>query len=408
MHSPDLIPSTRRRAATAVLLASLPLAAPAAPAVASTPAARPASRAALPRAPARQTCAERTLARMSLAEKVGQLFMVGVDTHPTAAQRALLARHHVGSVLLAHNSHAGVATTSNRVARLQALADAAGVRLWVAADQEGGYVQHLRGPGFSDIPTALTQGRWSRGALRSRARTWGHQLRSAGVNLDLAPVADTVPKRLGADNQPIGYFSREYGHTPQDVSGHALAVRRGMKDAHVQTAAKHFPDLGRVRGNTDTTYGVTDRVTSRHGRYAVQPFRDLVADHIPVVMVSSARYTRIDADHIGPMSSTLMRGMLRHDIGFTGTVVSDSLTATALSHVPPDQRALRFLQSGGDLALVGSSGAAAGMVRAVLDHARQFRHHPLVDNAALHVLRSKNRQGLLPCSPASTPGPAGR
>ena len=68
---------------------------------------------------------------------------------------------------------------------------------------------------------------------------------------------------------------------------------------------------------------------------------------------------------------------------------------------------LLLVESGGDLALVGSSAAAAGMVRAVLDHARHFRHHPLVDDAALHVLRSKNRQGLLPCSPASTPGPAG-
>jgi beta-N-acetylhexosaminidase len=406
--SPHHMPSTRRRAATAVLVVILPLVGVAAPAVANTPVARPATHKALPRTSARQTCAERTLARMSLAEKVGQLFMVGVDAHATAAQRTLLTRYHVGSVLLAHNSHAGAAKTSNRVARLQSVADAVGVWLWVAADQEGGYVQHLRGPGFADIPTALTQGRWSRSTLRSRSRTWDHQLRRAGINLNLAPVADTVSRRLGAGNQPIGYYSREYGHNPRVVSGHALAVRRGMEDAHVQTAAKHFPNLGRVRKNTDTTYGVTDRVTARHGHYAVQPFRDLVHDHIPLVMISSARYTKIDAAHIGPMSSTLIRGMLRHDIGFTGTVVSDSLTATALSHVPRNQRALHFLQAGGDLALVGNSSAATGMVRAVLGHARRYKHHHLVDQAARHVLQSKNRQGLLPCSPASTPGPAGR
>lgn len=353
-----------------------------------------------------RTCAEQTLSQMSLADKVGQLFMVGVNAEPTTQQLDLITRYHLGGALLAHNSGTGVASTRSRTRLLQEAASAGGVRLWVAVDQEGGYVQHLQGPGFSDIPTALTQGTWSPSTLRARSRTWGRQLRDAGVNLNLAPVADTVSKELGAGNPPIGYYSREYGHHPAAVSRHALAVRRGMKDAHVQATAKHFPDLGRVHVNTDTTYGATDHTTTRHGHYAVRPFRALVHDRIPLVMISSARYTRIDPRHIGPMSSTIMRGMLRHDMRFRGTVISDSLTAAALSHVPENQRALRFLQAGGNVALVGSSSAAAAMVLTVLDHARQHRKHTLVDGAALQVLQSKNRQGLLPCSPHPAPGPA--
>jgi beta-N-acetylhexosaminidase len=344
-----------------------------------------------------QTCAERTLSGLTLAQKVGQLFMVGVSSPPTSAELDLITRYHVGAVLLAHNSDAGVAATRSRVGRLQQAATAGGVGLWVAADQEGGYVQHLKGPGFSTIPTALTQGTWSPSTLRARAHTWGNQLHDAGVNLDLAPVADTVSAELGTRNKPIGYYYREYGHRPSVVSSHALAVRRGMKDAHVQTTAKHFPDLGRVIGNTDTTYGVTDDVTTRGGHYAVQPFRDLIADGIPVVMISNARYTRIDATHIGPMSATIMRGMLRDDMGFQGTVVSDSLTAVALSHVPTDVRALRFLRAGGDVALVGDPSQLAPMLTTVLDNARSHRKHTLVDGAALRVLESKARQGLLPC-----------
>jgi beta-N-acetylhexosaminidase len=344
------------------------------------------------------TCAERTLSGMTLAERVGQLFMVGVDARPTAQQLSLVTAYHLGGALFAHDSTAGVTATHSSVQQIQAAASSEGVRLWVAADQEGGYVQHLKGPGFSDIPTALAQGQWAPSTLRARARTWGDQLHRAGINLNLAPVADTVSKELGVGNRPIGYYYREYAHTPSAVSTHALAVRRGMRDAHVQTTAKHFPDLGRVHNNTDTTYGVTDRTTSRYGRYAVQPFRDLIDDQVPLVMVSSALYTRIDPHHIGPMSATIMQGMLRHDMGFTGTVISDSLTAAALSHVPADQRALRFLRAGGDVALVGSSSAAAGMVQAVLDNARRFSTHPLIDKAALQVLETKSRQGLLPCS----------
>ena len=344
------------------------------------------------------TCAERTLSRLTLAQRVGQLFMVGVSTTPTSGQLDLISRYHLGAVLLAHDSDAGVAVTRSRVDLLQRAATAGGVRLWVAADQEGGFVQHLKGPGFSTIPTALTQGGWSPATLRARAHTWGDQLNAAGVNLDLAPVADTVSAKLGTRNKPIGYYDREYGHTPGVVSSHALAVRGGMKDAHVQTTAKHFPDLGRAIGNTDTTYGVTDDVTTRDGHYAVQPVRDLVDDGIPVVMISSARYTRIDATHLGPMSATIMRGMLRHDLGFRGTIVSDSLNAVALSHVPEGVRALRFLRAGGDVALVGEPSTLAAMLTTVLQNARSHSKHALVDDAVLQVLRSKARQGLLPCS----------
>jgi beta-N-acetylhexosaminidase len=353
-----------------------------------------------------RSCAATVLSHLTLAEEVGQLFMVGVDSRPTDKQLGMITRYHLGGALLAHNSTAGVSSTHARVSRLQDAASASGVRLWVAADQEGGYVQHLKGPGFSDIPTALHQGSYSTSHLRRDAKVWGTQLRNAGVNLNLAPVADTVSRRLGTGNRPIGYYYREYGHTPDVVAEHALAMRAGMKDAHVQTTGKHFPGLGRVRGNTDTTHGVTDHTTTRGGTYAVQPFRDLVHDRIPVMMISSAIYTKIDPHNVGPLSSTIIKGMLRHDMGFSGTVMSDSLTGTALSHVPSDQRGLAFLHAGGDVALVGTSSALPGMVQTVLHHAQQYRHHHLVDDAALQVLESKNRQGLLPCSPASAQGPA--
>lgn len=368
------------------------------PTVAPAPTGTPA----LPVAPAptlapKLSCAAQVLSHLSLAQEVGQLFVEGVGRTPTQAELADISRYHLGGALLAHNSYAGVAATSTVSRRLQAAATAGGVPLWVSADQEGGFVQHLHGPGFSRMPTALTQGRLGPGTLRERASSWGSQLRRAGVNLNLAPVADTVSAELGGRNRPIGYYYREYGHVPSVVTSHVLAVRRGMQDAHVQTVVKHFPGLGRVRGNTDTRYGVTDHATTRHGRYALQPFRAAVHDGARVVMLSSARYAQIDPDHIGPFSPTIIRGMLRRDLDFSGVVMSDSLTAVALSRVPVPRRAVDFLRAGGDVALVGESSALPSMVQAVLRLARTdpgFRL--IVDAAALRVLETKRRQGLLP------------
>ena len=73
----------------------------------------------------------------------------------------------------------------------------------------------LQGPGLSDIPTALEQGTWRPRKLHGAAEMWAGQLRRAGVNLDLAPVLDTVPsKKAAKHNPPIGGYDREFGYTP--------------------------------------------------------------------------------------------------------------------------------------------------------------------------------------------------
>jgi beta-N-acetylhexosaminidase len=346
------------------------------------------------------TCAQRTLSGMSLSKQVGQLFVAGVSsTSPTPEELAAIRHRHLGGVILTGHNDIGVAATRAVTRELQAQATAAttnGVKLWVSADQEGGLVQSLKGPGFSTIPTALTQGTWTRATLESRAQRWGSQLIAAGVNLDLAPVADTVPQRLGTANAPIGYYDREYGHHPKVVARHVTAFIDGLRSAGVQATAKHFPGLGRVRRNTDTSAGVTDSTTTRHDPYLL-PFQRAVADHVPVVMVSLATYTRIDPGHLAAFSPVVM-DMLRHDLGFSGVVISDSMTAAAVENVPAGARAVRFIRAGGTVALSVDTPTTTSMAAAVLAHAESSAHfRATVRSDALIVLKEKHRIGLLSC-----------
>jgi beta-glucosidase-like glycosyl hydrolase len=338
------------------------------------------------------------LARLSLEQRVGQLLMVGVPaTGPTAAQLDLVARYHVGSVILTGRSSLGTAATSDISARLQAQATTAtnaGVPLLISTDQEGGAVQVLSGPGFSTMPSALVQGTESTSTLRQRARTWGGQLRSAGVRVDLAPVADTVP--AGADNPPIGNFDRQYGSTPATVSSHAGAFAAGMEDAGIIPTVKHFPGLGRVTRNTDTSSGVTDTVTTRTDAY-LAPFASASRTGSPFVMMSTAIYSRIDPANPAAFSPTVLGGMLRGDLGFDGVVVSDDLgNAVQVAAYTPGERATRFVAAGGDLVLTVSTARLPAMYDALLTRARAdagFRAR--VAQSAGRVLLAKQRLGLL-------------
>jgi beta-glucosidase-like glycosyl hydrolase len=338
------------------------------------------------------------LAAMTESQRIGQLFMVGTPaSHASAAVLSTISAYHVGNVILTGRSAAGVAATRSVTAALQAHATAAAtdkVPLFVATDQEGGQVQVLSGPGFSTIPEALTQGTWSTSTLRSRARTWGGQLAAAGVNLDLAPVMDTVP--LGQNNPPIGGFDREFGHTTGTVGAHGTAFSEGMQQAGVAVTVKHFPGLGRVAENTDTNSDVTDHVTTYHDAF-LSPFRQAIRAGAAFAMMSTAFYSRIDAAHPAAFSSTIVGGMLRGDMGFRGVVISDDLgVARQVADVPVGQRAVRFIAAGGDIVLTVVASDAAPMTHALIARARtSTAFHRLVDAAALRVLQLKQRAGLL-------------
>lgn len=340
--------------------------------------------------------ARASYAAMTPAERVGQLFMAGISsTNPSPATVAALRIHHVGNVILDNNSAIGVAATAVVATGLDSALTQAGAKPFLATDQEGGEVQRLTGPGFSTMPTALRQGRLAPSSLRERATTWGRQLAAARVTLNLAPVADTVPSPHADANQPIGRYDREYGHTPSVVASHVAAVVRGEVAGGVDVTLKHFPGLGRATGNTDVTRHVTDP-TSRHGSY-LAPFRTGIAAGAPFVMVSSATYPNIDAAHPACFSRTVMTGMLRHDLGFTGVVISDSFHAKAVRSVAPAKAAVRYFTAGGTVLLDTDRPPIYAMEKAVLAEAKTGSPFAATIKAdVLLVLRAKAVAGLLP------------
>ena len=335
------------------------------------------------------------------AQRIGQLFLVGLaDDRLDAAARDGITAYHFGSWWFTRRSSAGVTGIRSVADAVQARATTAstgGIGSFIAANQEGGRIQALSGPGFDTIPSAVVQGSWPVSTLRSRAERWGRQLLAAGVNLDFAPVADVVPEGTAADNAPIGQLDRQYGSDPDVVADHVAAFIQGMTAAGVATTAKHFPGLGRVAENTDFAHGVVDAATTEADPY-LQPFGRAVDVGVPAVMLSLATYERIDPDHLAAFSWPIIGGILEDDLGFRGIVMSDSLSAEAVSSIPVGTRAIAFLDDGGDLIVVDPVEQAVSMAKAIAAHAREsgwFRDR--IDNAVLHILRAKEVAGLLSC-----------
>jgi beta-N-acetylhexosaminidase len=335
---------------------------------------------------------------MSEAQRVGQLFLVGIAGDPISDVAQAVDTYHFGSLLFAGDSTAGIADTTRAVQSLASSAATARVGFFIAANQEGGQVQQLQGPGFADIPSALAQGQLPASVLQQQAETWGRELRLAGVNLDLAPVMDVVPAATARENQPIGALQREFGYDPDIVASHGLAFIKGMQQAGVATTAKHFPGLGRVLGNTDFTADVVDTVTTSHSS-SLQSFQAAIDAGVPFVLIALATYTRIDPDHLAAFSSRIMRGLLRDQMHFTGVIASDDIgAAAAVAGIAPASRGIDFLAAGGDLITSQTLGPAEVMDQAILTRAADdasFR--ATVNSAVKRILAAKQAYHLMSC-----------
>ena len=350
-----------------------------------------------PSATATATATDGALAGWSLEEKVGQLMMVGVDAQaPKQSSNEAVDTHHVGNIFIAGRTTAGSQATQKVISSFTSKVGPGTTHatpMLVATDQEGGEVQVLAGSGFSDIPSALDQSAQPRDQLVASARTWGKELADVGVNMNLAPVADLVDIARPASNEPIGRWGREYGHDAATVSSQAGAFAEGMQASKVIPTYKHFPGLGRVTANTDTSAGVVDSTTTRSADTAVSViFGAAIAAGAPVIMVSSATYSLIDPSAPAVFSSTIVTDMLRREMGFSGVVITDDVSAAVqVQDVSAGDRAVRAIRAGCDLVLASADPTvAADMVKALIATARSDPAFAArVDESATRVLNLK-------------------
>ena len=237
----------------------------------------------------------------------------------------------------------------------------AGAPLLVMADEEGGGIQRLR-PVVEDIPwprdmtDSLTPGQVS-----SLAARVGSEMRAAGVNVDLAPVLDVDGGAGPSASDPDG--RRSFSGTAATAAAYGQAFSDGLRRAGVVPVAKHFPGLGGASGNTDTGAASTQPVTALRA-VGLRPFRSDIAAGAPAVMVANASVPGL-TDRPASVSSAVIQGLLRSELGFRGLVMTDSLSAGAVRAAGYDVpgAAAAAVEAGADLVLFGSTLTASDVAQ---------------------------------------------
>jgi beta-N-acetylhexosaminidase len=285
-------------------------------------------------------------------------------TAPPADLVRRIRRGEAGAVILLGPNVPSRAAARALTRRLQAIPRPAAVDvpLLVMIDQEGGLVRRLDGP---PTRSAAEMGRQGPRAARAAGRATGRFLARAGVNVDLAPVADVA--RTGSFLEATG---RTFGRAPGRVAGAAVAFAAGLRDAGVAATAKHFPGLGTATRSTDEAPARLTVGAAVLRRVDLRPFRALVAHDVPLVMLGTATYPALDRARPAALSRRVATGLLRGELGFRGVTVTDALDTPALAPSGGTGAvAVRAAGAGSDMLLHTGYGAgtasAAALARAV-------------------------------------------
>ena len=309
-----------------------------------------------------QSWVEQTYEQMSLEEKVGQLFMVGITTSdpPELVNRQLSAiqKYQVGGVAFLAGLPEVQIDLTNRIQSNASLG------VLIAMDAEWGVAMRFKS--LEPFPWAMAMGslsdtQWTR-ELGNRI---GQDLRMMGVHMNFAPVADINVHPL---NPIIG--NRSFGSSPQRVTEHAKAYAQGLSDSGVLSCAKHFPGHGDTSQDSHKTLPQVGHLRNRLNQVELFPYQASLLNQVDAVMVAHLDVPELTHQPGQPssLSKAVVTDLLIDELSFRGLVITDALNMKGVSQsMDPGQVAVEAFLAGNDVLLIPVDLAAGvqAMMRAI-------------------------------------------
>lgn len=312
---------------------------------------------------AARAAVDERIGAMTLEQKVAQLFIVtpealveGVSQVTQAGDmtREGVTAHPVGGIVYFAQNLLDPEQTTTMLANVkQFYADAGNAAPFIAVDEEGGTVVRVADNeafGAQDVGDASALG--SAGdteAAKRAAEQIADYLMPLGFNLDFAPVADVVDP-LRSDTMGLRSFSSDAAVAADMVR----AEVEGFRDKKMLCCAKHFPGIGAAAGDSHEGAITIEATNEELETVDLVPFRAAIEAGVPMIMVGHVSLPNIVGDSTPTtLSSAVVQGMLRDSLGYTGIIVTDSLSMGAITdYYTPAEAAVAALKAGCDIPLM--------------------------------------------------------
>src|SRR6266699_3643947 len=269
-----------------------------------------------------KTLAKMYLSRMTLDQKLGQLFMVKYWGYSYSSDlETMIHDQYAGGVIMYGAQMKTFNQTKNDIMRMQ---KKAWMPLLISADEEGGFVERIMNI-YGDRPGALET--YQTGNIQNATKlgfSIAHDLQALGINTDLAPDVD-VPVVMGPDQ-----YLRTWGYTPQSVIEWGGTYLRAIQGDGEIACLKHFPGLGAASTDAHTGLPVVKRTRDQLYSTELAPFKYFIQsknklENPGMIMTTDVLMSAIDPNMPAELSHPFVTDILRHEFGYNGVVITDAL-----------------------------------------------------------------------------------
>lgn len=329
---------------------------------------------------------EEALSAMTTEEKVGQLLIAGFyETEAGEEARSYIQDYHVGGLILYGRNVESAQQLTDLTNGLKALAGD-GIPLFLSTDQEGGMVERMP-PEIQKLPNA-----YDVSAPAAFGAALGTECAAFGLNTDFAPSLDIWSN---PNNTVIG--RRAFGSDAETVTQRGLAFLTAMEESGIIPVVKHFPGHGDTDTDSHVGLPVVDKTREELLEMELLPFQAAIDAGAPAVMVGHILMTQIDPDKPATLSSEVVTGLLREELGFDGVVFTDDLTMGAITqNYGLGEAAVLAVEAGCDVLLVcHEAGSVDQVYTALLDAVDAGRiTEDRLDQSVRRILTLKQDYGL--------------
>ena len=336
--------------------------------------------------------AEKIVSSMSDTEALGQILMFGYrGEEPDAGILRWISEGGLGGVKIFGWNAENLETLANTIGHYQkrALESQFGVPLLIATDQEGGWVQHIKGD------ASITPGNMALGAdpiiqdSLETGRIIGRELAAVGVNMNFAPTVDIY---VNPEADVIG--SRAFMADPHLSGIRGMAFTKGQEEYGVISTAKHFPGHGDTSEDSHGTLPLVSASMDTLRKRDLVPFETLIMNGIPAIMVGHLAFPEISGNRLpATLSKEILQDLLRDEMGFEGVAITDDLLmyGVRMDGSPMHKICYQAVMAGADILLISQDEEDYWNIqKRLLKHMEEdASFHSRVRESARRVIRMK-------------------